>query len=335
MNKPVSVVMTVYNAQDYLPEAIESILNQTFTDYEFIIVDDCSTDNSLQIAREYEKMDARIQVHHHRQNMGIADARNTGLKLAQGKYIAWMDADDISMSERIEKELVFLESHPQVGVISSSAAIIDSKGNLLHEVHMPQMHFMIAWAFCFFDPIINPAVMLRRDLYSKVGVYRNLAENVGDYFPEDFDLWVRMITKTQFYNLNEPLLKLRKHENNITKTRTQSTLNNSLRICGWYLESLHNPKINASDAELLWNPVIASNSFSLFQVMYHLYRFFIKQEKITDQEKEFIKKDVVIRLRQILNENSSDISKIFFYCLMKKIEIEMRIRKRMKSLHQK
>jgi len=328
MDKPVSVVMTVYNAQDYLPEAIESILNQTFTDYEFIIVDDCSTDNSLQIASEYQKKDARIQVHHHQQNMGIAGARNTGLKLARGKYIVWMDADDVSLPARIEKELAFLESHPQVGVVSSSASLIDSKGNLLSVVHMPQSHFMIAWSFCFADPLINPAVMVKRALYSEVGEYRNLAENKGEYFPEDFDLWIRMITKTQFYNLSEPFLKLRKHEQNITKTRAQSALKNSIRICGWYLESLHNPKIDASDAELLWSPLTSSNSFSLFKLLTRLYHSFITQNNISIQEKEFIQNDYVYRVRQIINNASSGLPRFIILGFMRSVQIQIYINRR-------
>jgi hypothetical protein len=242
-----------------------------------------------------------------------------------------MDADDVSLPERIEKELTFLESHPQVGVVSSSASLIDSNGNLLSEVHMPQSNLMIAWAFCFFDPMINPAVMVKRDLYSEVGEYRNLAENREDCFPEDFDLWIRMIAKTQFYNLDEPLLKLRKHEHNITKTRAQSSLTNSIRICGWYLESLHNPKINASDAELLWNPLTSSNSFSLFTLLTKLYRCFIRRDNISVQEKEFIQNDFVYRIRQIINNASSGLPRFIILGFMRSVQIQIYLNKRKKQ----
>jgi glycosyltransferase involved in cell wall biosynthesis len=327
MNKLVSIVMIVYNAQEYLAEAIQSILGQTFTDYEFIIIDDCSIDNSLQIAQEFQQKDSRIKIHHHEQNMGIAGARNTGLKLAQGKYIAWMDADDISMPDRIEKELTFLENNPKVGVVSSFVNLIDRQGNNIGNVKMPQTQILISWALCFFDPIINPAVMINRDLYARVGEYRNLAENKGDYFPEDYDLWVRMINATQFSNISEPLVKLRKHEQNITKTRIQSTIKNSIRICSWYLQSLKTPTISPSDAELLWNPATSSTLLPTFKVMNQIFRFFIAQDGITAQEKESIQVDYIYRLRIFVSQVNFSLSKIIAYSLMRSYQVMFLMKK--------
>jgi glycosyltransferase involved in cell wall biosynthesis len=321
MDKLVSIVMTVYNAQEFLAEAIQSILDQTYTNYEFIIVDDCSTDKSLQIAQEFQHKDTRIQIHEHEQNMGISIARNTGLKLAHGKYIAWMDADDVSMPDRIEKELTFLENNPNVGVVSSYVNLIDRQGNLIGDVKMPQTQILISWALCFYDPIINPAVMINRDLYTRVGDYRNLAENKGDYFPEDYDLWVRMINETRFSNLGEPLVKLRKHEQNITKTKTQSTMMNSIRICGWYFQLLNIPSLRSSDAELLWKPATSSTLFPTYKVVNLLYRYFIAKEGITYQEKEYIKWDYIYRIKVILSQVHFCFTKPLIYILMRSYQI--------------
>lgn len=288
MNKLVSVVMTVYNTQDYLTEAIQSILNQTYTDFEFIIIDDCSTDHSLQIAMDFQNKDGRIQVHHLQKNMGIANARNAGIELAKGKYIAWMDSDDISMPERIEKELTFLESNPQISVVSSNAKLVNTYGEIIGEVCMPQTQKMIEWVLCFTDPIINPATMVRSEIYKIAGGYRNLAENKSEFFPEDFDLWVRLIHKIEFYNLQDYLLLLRKHEQNITKTLAPSILVNSIKVCGWYLESLNSPKIKASDAELLWNPGAFHKLPSIIKILSHLLWFFTTKKNITSQERLFI-----------------------------------------------
>jgi len=326
MNRLVSIVMTVYNAEEYLAESIQSILNQTFTDYEFIIIDDCSTDHSLQIAQEYQKKDPRIIIHHHQQNLGIGGARNTGVNLAQGKYIAWMDADDVSMPERIEKEVSYLESNPQVGVISSNANLINRIGDFIDEVHMPQTHLLIEWAFSFYDPIINPAVMVRRDLYTKIGEYRNLAINKGEYFPEDYDLWVRMIRETQFHNLNQPLLNLRKHEQNITKTRYQSMMKNSVLICGWYLQSLNIPSIKASDARLIWSPVYFSTLFPTIRLIDCLYRFFVAKPEITQQEKEYIQKDFMQRIKLYMSQVHFGFSKLTLYFFLKIKENQMKVR---------
>lgn len=327
MNKPVSVVMTVYNAQEYLAEAIQSILDQTFTDYEFIIVDDCSTDKSLQIAQVFQQKDPRIQIHHHEQNMGISGARNTGVKLAQGKYIAWMDADDISMPDRIEKELTFFENNPTVGVVSSCVNLIDKQGKNIGEVKMPLTQIPISWALCFYDPIINPAVMINRDLYARVGEYRNLVENKGDYFPEDYDLWVRLINETHFSNLCDPLVKLRKHEQNITKTRLQSTIKNSVRICGWYLQSLNTPSLKSSDAELIWNPATPSTLLPTVKVLNRIYRFFIAKEGITTEEKELIQIDYIYRLRIKVNQVPVSIPKLIGYSLMRSYQVLFLLKK--------
>src|SRR5918996_2481069 len=112
----VSVVMPAYNAAVYLDEAVTSILNQTFREFEFIVINDGSTDDTVSILDKYEKSDSRIRVYH-QENQGMIAALNRGCRLARGKYIARMDADDISLPRRFERQLEFMEGHPQIGIL--------------------------------------------------------------------------------------------------------------------------------------------------------------------------------------------------------------------------
>ncbi len=293
---PISVVMPVYNSDKYMREAIESILNQTFQDFEFIIIDDGSTDMSLEIALDYQKHDARIQVHCHEQNKGIVKGRNAGLQLAKGKYIAWMDSDDISVPERLTKQYLFMQSHPDIGVTSANAIMIDESGKSISVIQMPQTHNLILWAFCFYDPIINPAVMANRELCIQIGGYRDLAKDRTEYFPEDYDLWVRISKHTHFRNFNEPLLKLRKHSQNITKTRLQSTLKNSSLICHAYLQSVSENEISETLVQMIWGIATPPSLRGMPQFIKALYTYFTNLPEILPQEKEYIRKDASQRL---------------------------------------
>ncbi len=128
-NPKVSVIMSVYNGDKYLREAIESILNQTFTDFEFIIVNDGSTDNSLEIIESYD--DERIKTINNKKNIGLTKSLNKALKFAKGKYIARQDADDVSLPNRFEKQVEYLDSHPEVALVGTSVYLIDENGKII------------------------------------------------------------------------------------------------------------------------------------------------------------------------------------------------------------
>ncbi|QQS26904.1 glycosyltransferase [bacterium] len=183
----VSVVMSVYNGEKYLREAIDSILNQTFTDFEFIIINDGSTDNTLKIIKSYK--DPRI-VLISRENKGQALARNAGIALARGKYIAMMDADDISLPERFEKQVDYLEGHHDIGAVSSFVQNVDSSGKPIGaweddvNVKTPeQIRNTIAYKNCFSHA---PTIFRAKNI--KHYQYRNIKA------AEDYELWLRMIS---------------------------------------------------------------------------------------------------------------------------------------------
>lgn len=193
----VSVVLPAYNAELYLKEAMDSILQQTFTDFELIILNDGSTDSTEDIILSYE--DSRIVYVKNQENLGLIGTLNKGISLAKGKYIARMDADDIALPERLNKQISFLEANTQYGVVGAFAQIIDSK-----DIYKVPVTNEAIKAFLYIDsPFIHPSVVIRKDLLSS-NMYDHQYHRI-----EDYELWVRLSAQTKFYNIPEILLKYR------------------------------------------------------------------------------------------------------------------------------
>jgi len=222
----ISVIMPIYNCEEYLKEAVESILNQTFTDFEFIIVNDGSVDKSLSILREFEQKDKRIKIIS-RENRGLIYSLNEGVKLAQGKYIARMDGDDISLPERFEKQVKFMEDNKLV-VCGTWATVIDSFGNIIRYYTYPPIGNNRIRLYSFFHcPFIHPSTMLEKNVLEKVGGYKNY-KNI-----EDYELWTRIIYKNNIGNIGEMLMKYRIHNNQITKNNKKE-----MKIKGLFIRIL-------------------------------------------------------------------------------------------------
>lgn len=160
----VSVVIPVYNAGEFLAASIESILNQTYQNFEFIIINDASTDNSLKIINKYKKHHQKIKVISLKKNLNCGGdlCANKGLKKAKGKYVARMDADDVAHPKRLETQIEFLEKNPGVFLVGSNAYVIDKKGNLIGNKLEPQTHESIYKSYFVIHPIIHPSCMYRR-----------------------------------------------------------------------------------------------------------------------------------------------------------------------------
>ncbi len=200
----VSVLMPVYNTkEEYLRESIESILKQTFTDFEFIIINDGSTNNAKDVILSYQ--DSRIK-YYEQENQGIAATLNRGLDLSQGEYIARMDADDISMPERLKKQTEFLDVHSDISVLGSWCEFFPKQKVMKYIAEPKYLDFI---KFC---QICHPAVMLRSNILKQYNLKYN-----SKYKCEDYELWSRAIKFVKFYNIPEVLLKYRWHENNISK----------------------------------------------------------------------------------------------------------------------
>ena len=211
----VTVLMSVYNGERYLKEAIESILNQTFRDFEFIIINDGSTDGTPAILARYQQMDNRIMVYN-QENHGLIASLNRGCQLAKGDYIARMDADDISLPERFAKQVEFLNAHSEVGVLGTWIQWIDENSMPSRRLRPPTAPGTIGWFLIFENCLAHPSVIMRRDLVEQLGFYHPEALHA-----EDYDLWVRANFVTQIANIPDTLVQLRVWEGSISSRHSQ------------------------------------------------------------------------------------------------------------------
>ena len=211
--------MPVYNGEIYLAAAIDSILAQSLSDFELILVDDGSQDDSISIMRAYQERDDRIKIFQLERNMGMADARNYGIAKATGEYITTMDCDDISLPQRLQLQVDFLEANAEVGAVGTSGqAMNEDLSSLLFELKAPQEHCLIVLANFVGVSFIYTTVMVRRTIMRAVGGYQ-----MGRRSGEERELYWRMLweTRTRFANLPENLYLYRQHENSFSMNRDE------------------------------------------------------------------------------------------------------------------
>lgn len=198
----VSVIMPVFNAGNYISRAIESILNQSLTNFEFLIFNDGSTDESLAIIRSFK--DERIKLFNHNINSGYVTHLNYGIKISRGKYIARMDADDISLPNRLYEQYSFMEENPQFGLVASDINIIDESDKISGK-HLYNKILPLEWLLIWQNPIAHPTTFFRRALLDKNDLLYD-----GLKMPaEDYDLWTKLIMRTKFRILDRPILNYR------------------------------------------------------------------------------------------------------------------------------
>lgn len=210
----VSVVMSVYNGERYVAEAIESILAQTLTDFEFIIVDDASQDRSSEIIRSYEMRDSRIRALQHDRNLGAAAAFNFGLLQASGEFYARMDHDDISEPQRLQKQVEFLQRNPEIGLVGTHLRCVDHDLNPVPGYKVPLEHPFIVLNLFVGPALHGPTFMVRRRLLAEVGNYNEKTDtNCGD-----MELPFRLLERTQsrLANLPDALYTYRIHDQQVS-----------------------------------------------------------------------------------------------------------------------
>ncbi|WP_054969954.1 glycosyltransferase family 2 protein [Alicyclobacillus ferrooxydans] len=206
MTPKISIILPVYNGEGYIGTAIESMLNQTFSDFELIVIDDGSTDGTVDVVRTYH--DPRVRLEANPKNQGLVAVLNQGMALGTGKYLARMDADDISLPERLERQYVFMEDHPEVSFLAANAYILGTDDVRA----FPSHHEDIRASLLFYNDIIHSAVVVRRDDWIK----HNFSYPAGYPHAEDYGLWATVAEQVQFHNLQEPLLYCRLHEGQVS-----------------------------------------------------------------------------------------------------------------------
>ena len=213
MAPKVSVLMPVYNGEKYLREAIESILKQSFADFEFLIINDGSTDKSREIILSFT--DPRIRLIDNEENLKLIKTLNKGFKLAKGEYIARMDADDISLPQRLEKQVKFMSGHPKIGACGTLVRTIGKQGGFVaNRLIDPEE---IRANHLFHTSLAHPSVMIRKEIIEKHGF------QFDEKFIhcEDYEFWTRFAKISKLSNLNEVLLLYRIHDNNISSVYSQ------------------------------------------------------------------------------------------------------------------
>jgi len=212
----VSVLMGVWNGAPQVREAIESILSQTMADLELIVVDDDSTDATPGILASFR--DSRLQVVR-RARGGLTPALNAALRLSQAPLLARLDADDIALPERLERQLAFLSAHPDVGLVGTAAREVDASGHEVAVVRPPADDAGIRRALIRRNPFVHSSVVMRRGAVEQVGGY-------DEAFPvaQDYDLWMRMSRVTRMANLPEPLVVRRLRPGRVSEARDTERL---------------------------------------------------------------------------------------------------------------
>ncbi len=241
MNPMISFFIPVYNGERYLADALESLRSQSFQDFEIIVVDDGSSDRTLQIALEYTLKDSRIRTVSHGENFGLSAARNTGWRVANpsARYIMNHDSDDISLPAKLEKLLKFLEEHPRIAAVGSFAEYFDDNGATLGSPPIEWKPSRIRSTFGKFNSMLISATLVRREMMEKVAPFRPEYKGCDDY-----DFWSRALLQGyNLCNIPEVLHRIRLHPQSIGAMRKEEMEKLAEKIRHEYMSQQRAPGI--------------------------------------------------------------------------------------------
>lgn len=227
MNNPkVSVIMAVYNTEKYLKESIESILNQSFSDFEFIIINDWSTDTSADIIESYSRLDSRIIFLQNEVNSWISKTRNKWLKSAKWEYIANFDSDDLAETNWLETQISFLENNKEISVCGSNINFINKESKLVQKLKYPETDKDIKDSLYYVNPFVHSTVVIRKLCFDEVWFYNEIIKNA-----EDLDLWFRFSNKWYIlHNTQKYLVNYRIHWANTIIVKRKGMIKSTLLL---------------------------------------------------------------------------------------------------------
>ena len=237
-NITVTVFMAVFNGEKYIGEAIQSVLGQSYTDFEIIVINDGSTDATLDIIEMFD--DTRIRLLHNDGNKGLTFTRNRGAMEARGKYFATLDSDDLAMPDRLRTQVQYMEANPNVAICGGQALWIDAYGNAL-KPYKVSVGENLSHLLVFHNVFINSTLMMKTETIRELGGYRELAP------AEDYDLSFRIGLTHQVTNLKHIFVKYRVHENNISTVQSEKLKNAERSI----IENIHSSMSVPLDAALI------------------------------------------------------------------------------------
>lgn len=220
----VSVIIPAYNAERYIADAIESVLNQSYQIFELIIIDDCSKDGTWEIIQDFKKRDKRIRAYRNKENLGIGGNRNKGIKLAKGEYIAWQDSDDISLPTRLKLQVDYLVEHEDVGAVGGWIEFFGmgiKPSVRKYNEHDTQLRRTIFR----YNPIAQPAAMFRAKCYETLGLY-----HISYTVTEDLEMLFRLGTRYEFANVQSIVLRYRQDANSLTRKNLKKMEKTTLQL---------------------------------------------------------------------------------------------------------
>jgi glycosyltransferase involved in cell wall biosynthesis len=342
----ITVLMPVYNGELYIREAIDSTLQQSFEAFELLIINDASTDNTVEIVNTYT--DPRIRLVHNETNLKHGAALNRGLELAHGQYIARMDSDDISCPSRLEKQKFFLDNNQNVGLVGSWAQIIDEKGNSQGIKSFLTDSPLLKWKLLFCNTFIHSSAMFRKIIILPLQGY-----DCTYRLAEDYDLWSRISFEHEVANIPEVLVKWREWGGNVTNAKKIEQQKEVMEISRRNIQHVWGETVNKNILESFkFLYCAAQTDFSLNRlnelIMHHnmVIEQFIKKYNYGDPS---IVKDIrveiathlfslilrtnntrSVKVRQLfvwLSRTKPDIARAFFNFLFKRTLVGARIRK--------
>ena len=312
----VSIITTFFNSEKYIKDAIKSIINQTYTDFEFILVNDCSSDNSPLIAKNFAKKDKRIKVIDLKKNIGTAEAFNKGYKASKGKLIARFDSDDISLEDRIEKQVKIFNAWSELSILGGSIKLIDKKGKIISKkIKFPSNMQELNRIIKFKVPIADPTSMIKRDVFKKIGLFRKFTEPA-----DDLDFWLRAFKNDLVItNIEDTLIYYRIHGNNLSSTKYEQQILNSI-----FVRRLSNIPINQNLSKLKYQDFKSIEYMNIYlpsnyQIKYDefYFNYFLNLPFNEKNIKNLIAKFENYKLQNKSKLNNSNIGKIYFIISIK------------------
>lgn len=243
----VSVLMPAYNSEKYIATAIQSILNQSFADFEFIIVDDASTDKTFEIITQLAATDSRIVMMRNESNQGISKNRNKLISLARGEFIAWQDSDDIAKPDRIAKQVAFMEQHSRVGICGGYVEFFNDRVGHRSIRKYDETDKDLRKKIFRFSPVAQPAAMIRKEVFTTVGNY-----NEDLAVAEDIDMSFRIGTNYKFGNVPDVVLEYRQHQSSATFKKLKNMEKITLNVRRKFSK---NGAYHVSPVDILYNVV--------------------------------------------------------------------------------
>lgn len=300
----ITIILSVHNSELYLAETLDSIFEQTFTNFELIIIDDCSTDNTREIIKEYTNNNKKCQVYHNSSNQGLTKNLNFGIRYARGRYIARMDADDICAKDRLYIQYSFLENNSDISVVGSWVQFIDKFGTITGFFQPPTTDSLIKWELLFQNPLVHPSIMFRKEIIERFGNYDEKC-----YCSQDYELWIRLYFQLKYAIIPKYLLQLRKHENNLSSTHSHFQTEVWNRCSNAVIARLISEKtISKPVIEIITGQTDPKSFIELnkaVKTLIRIYHSFIRVFPLKQDEKKYIKNSLFSKIQLIISRYSN------------------------------